>query len=534
MHLDKVLHLLGDWGRYEIIFFVVMSIAGTWFPAWQIFGIIFVGDSYIAQECKLPDNTTDGEYETDGTCNVVFSNATHVKETLENCPFGVHYLPSYSDENSAVTEYGLVCERGYLAQTSQSIFFLGVLVGAYVAGQLSDIIGRKPVFLGSLIGEAIFGILTAVSWNYASFIVFWFFVGMFENGINIVMYVHLLEMFAPNKRTVAGAIDNVFWGFGVVLLAPIAYIFKGWRLFSIIVSLPCFLAIPLWFFLYESPRWLLSRDRKDDAVEVLKKIEKFNKVTLPEGALANLTATEEGESKTGEKITFLNVFLKARLLINSLVMFYAWLVNSMVYYGLSLSSSYLVGDKYLNFFFLALVEVPAYLVIWPTMMYWGRRPTMVLFLAVAGVFSIITAFIPPDRNVAVIVCAMIGKLGITASFGAAFLYGTEIFPTSIRNVGFGLSSLSGRIGGIIAPLLFILADVYPPGPLLIFGISSLLAAALSVLLPETLQRPLPETLDEANNLHKTPPIRKTEDVNDNHSKNGAPVNIKEISSNDIN
>lgn len=64
MHLDEVLHLLGDWGRYELIFFIVLSIAGTWFPAWQIFGVIFVGDSHIKQQCKLPANATEADYQT--------------------------------------------------------------------------------------------------------------------------------------------------------------------------------------------------------------------------------------------------------------------------------------------------------------------------------------------------------------------------------------------------------------------------------------------------------------------------------------
>lgn len=80
MHLDEVLHRLGDWGRYELIFFILLSIAGTWLPAWQIFGVIFVGDSYIDQECKLPANDSQENYQT-GNSNGMMAHACVVTET---------------------------------------------------------------------------------------------------------------------------------------------------------------------------------------------------------------------------------------------------------------------------------------------------------------------------------------------------------------------------------------------------------------------------------------------------------------------
>jgi OCT family organic cation transporter-like MFS transporter 4/5 len=46
---------------------------------------------------------------------------------------------------------------------------------------------------------------------------------------------------------------------------------------------------------------------------------------------------------------------------------------------------------------------------------------------------------------------MIGKFGITTCFGAVFLYGGEIYPTNVRNVGIGMASVAARIGGMLAP-----------------------------------------------------------------------------------
>lgn len=51
----------------------------------------------------------------------------------------------------------------------------------------------------------------------------------------------------------------------------------------------------------------------------------------------------------------------------------------------------------------------------------------------------------------VVVLAMIGKLAITSSYGAIYVFTAEQFPTVIRNVGLGASSTFARIGGVIAP-----------------------------------------------------------------------------------
>lgn len=53
----------------------------------------------------------------------------------------------------------------------------------------------------------------------------------------------------------------------------------------------------------------------------------------------------------------------------------------------------------------------------------------------------------------VVALAMIGKLAITSSYGAIYVFTAEQFPTVIRNVGLGASSTFARIGGVIAPYI---------------------------------------------------------------------------------
>lgn len=97
---------------------------------------------------------------------------------------------------------------------------------------------------------------------------------------------------------------------------------------------------------------------------------------------------------------------------------------------------------------------------------------------------------------------MIGKLSITSSYAAVYIFSTEQFPTVIRNAGLGASSTCARIGSIVAPYINIMTKFWTPLPLIIFGALSLIGGILSLLLPETLNRKLPETIEEGEQFGK--------------------------------
>ena len=94
----------------------------------------------------------------------------------------------------------------------------------------------------------------------------------------------------------------------------------------------------------------------------------------------------------------------------------------------------------------------------------------------------------------------IGKLGITATFGAIYIYTTELLPTSVRTAALGTSSMCGRMGAILSPYIASLKVYGLWIPLTIFGVNALLSGCLILLLPETLGKDLPETIKDAINL----------------------------------
>ena len=68
---------------------------------------------------------------------------------------------------------------------------------------------------------------------------------------------------------------------------------------------------------------------------------------------------------------------------------------------------------------------------------WGRRIPIVVFHMMAGIFLLLAEFVPGHGTTLQplqVTFTMLGKFGITASYGVALLYAPELFPTTVRSV----------------------------------------------------------------------------------------------------
>ncbi|NXG63046.1 S22AD protein, partial [Hemiprocne comata] len=90
-----------------------------------------------------------------------------------------------------------------------------------------------------------------------------------------------------------------------------------------------------------------------------------------------------------------------------------------------------------------------------------------------------------DQPLATTILAIIGKFTSTAAFSTSYVYTAELFPTVLRQTGVGLSSMSARVSGIMAPLILLLGQYHRAIPMAIFGSVPVVAGLLCFLLPET-------------------------------------------------
>ena len=127
----------------------------------------------------------------------------------------------------------------------------------------------------------------------------------------------------------------------------------------------------------------------------------------------------------------------------------------------------------------------------------------------AGLVLTVTIFIPRHHTWLLVTLSMMGKLAITSSYGTVYIFSAELYPTTVRNVGMGASSMSARLGGIICPYINMLSDIWTPLPLIIYGALAFSGGLLALLLPETLGRKLPETIRDGETFGEKEPSRKS-------------------------
>ncbi|XP_076650708.1 organic cation transporter protein isoform X2 [Halictus rubicundus] len=190
--------------------------------------------------------------------------------------FGDYQFATEFGENSVVTEWNLICEKRYLTFLGPIVYYVGVLIGAWIAGILSDRIGRLPVLAICLYTQGTMAVALYVVQNYPTFLALRGLQGVFVQGLQNSTYILSLELFPAKARTFIALVMQIAWAIGLLLLATLSYAIPDWRILQLAVSVPTAVTVLYIWIIPESPRWLLAKGKTTEADMALERIVKYN------------------------------------------------------------------------------------------------------------------------------------------------------------------------------------------------------------------------------------------------------------------
>jgi MFS transporter, putative metabolite:H+ symporter len=367
------------------------------------------------------------------------------------------------------------------------IGYTGQLIGAIGFGWIAERWGRRQSMLATLLIFSLGSLACAAAPNYTA--LFWlrFIQGIGLGGEIPLMATYVNEFAHAKGRGRFSLSVQILFAVGIFVVGLVSiYVVPhwGWRWMFIIGAVPALLAIPLRTMLPESPRWLASQGRTEEADRTLSRIEEIARregKTVP-GLPIDLPEVAEVRPRIAD--LFKGIYLRRTISvwlmwIGAYFVSYgitAWMpslfrfvyhlpVEQSLIYGLITSAVGLCGT------FSALYLIEAI----------GRKPMLVLSLGVSCLPLLSFAFLPHLTAPQTLMLATAGFLFLTMSLVSLATYTAEIYPTHLRALGGGVASAWQRGASMVGTTAvgFVLPLFGINAVFVMFGLFALMGALVT-------------------------------------------------------
>jgi MFS family permease len=350
-----------------------------------------------------------------------------------------------------------------------SAYVGGAVLGALVFGRLADRLGRKRIFLVTLVVYLIATVLTAFSTGLAWFALCRFATGFGIGGEYAAINSAIDELIPARVRgRVDLAINGSFW-IGAAMGAALSIVLLdeewlnpafGWRLAFLLGGVLGLAILLVRRHVPESPRWLLMHDRREEAEAIVAAIEAEVGVKATGHAHFRMRALKS--VPWGDILTLLLTRYRRRTVLGlSLMAAQAFFYNAIFFtYALVLSSFYGVPEQKVGYYIFpfAAGNFLGPLVLGHLFDVVGRRVMIAGTYAVSGIalFFVGMAF---ERQILdatqLTLCWSAIFFLASAAASSAYLTVSEIFPLEMRAVAISLFYAAGTaLGGFAGPPLF--------------------------------------------------------------------------------
>lgn len=370
---------------------------------------------------------------------------------------------------------------------------IGVFIGGIVFGYLTDRIGRRLMYMVDLGLVVILSIAQFFVTDIVQLFILRLAIGVVV-GADYPISTALVIEFVPHKwraKLVGGL--NAMWFVGATIASFVGVALlavpDGWRWMLASSAIPAIIVMIGRLKIPESPRWLMSKGRLQEAQEVLRTIL---------GPTASLDDLAEPEQKTSIRVLFQSGYMKRIVFVSifwtctvvTLFAIYAFGPQILELLHLTEGNSSTIGYGLINVFFLV-GNIVALIVIDRM----GRRQVLIWGFFISGLGLLFLGVFPAAPVFAIAIAFAVYAIFNGGPSILEWIYPNELFPTEVRATAVGLCTGTSRIGAAIGTWVTPLALVHIGiGPtMLIAAAIAFVGAVVGIFMaPETTRQELHE------------------------------------------
>lgn len=365
---------------------------------------------------------------------------------------------------------------------------IGIFIGGIVFGYVTDLVGRRVMYTIDLAVFVVASVLQAFVGQAWELFALRLILGL-AIGADYPIATALLAEFVPRRQRgpLLSTLVGGWWvGYAASFVVGFILLRAGvsWRIMLATSVVPSLIVLVLRIGTPESPRWLLSKGRREEALAIVRK---FSGATDIE---------EEPTPKTNYLRIFQGAYLRRTLFV-SLFWICQTLPGFAIYtFSPQLLSSVHLSDPYLGTLLISVVSLvgvaPAIFLVNT----WGRRPVLIWPFLVCGLALLVLGVLAHMPAPLVALLFIIFSIFSAGSSVLQWVYPNELFPTEVRATGVGFATAMSRIGASIGTFLLpvmLAAWGITPSMLIFAGVCGLGLVISLAWAPETKGMSLLET-----------------------------------------
>ena len=480
--IEKLICHAGGAGRYQIIILIIG------FFIWQSLSI---------------HNTSIPMLE---TAPIVNYNNTENKLDYDICKNG-NYKVVETFGFSWIIDMKIECDRTKVGLIGSFTNF-GLTAGSLLFSVISKCLTLRQMIIYFVFIYVFFLFLTTVVNSFEFRLFCLFCLGICNSMANMSTMTLVSESVSSKKRSLFAGIINVGYSSCPIIYTYLYVILGSWKyIFWLqnIIGITC--GVMYFIVVEDSPRMFFSKNKTEDAIEVLRRIAAFNglledfeKKTNDQEFDPILRNDQEGVEKDltiemKEQYGYSALFKYKSVRYKFLIFTFMFMSVTFLTQVVVINTKTMKGNTYAIIVSLFCVEVVAgvccgFIINLPIL---GRKKSLIgFYLGITAGFILTLIF--GGSAIGGWLAMVVIRFCITGVYTSFFIYFMESYPTPLRSLGFGLNSTFGNLAGIVSPIILEYFNKYLL--YLIFAVLSGINILLTLFLQETVGKPMLETIEE--------------------------------------